>query len=100
MDDRPEISILKSIWTRRPDGRWGVHDLKGISLKRRAGHDDDFFAIDSEMELLTSAPPTNIGDMFAAFGPTDFLVRQSILPVVALVEGSDSMRCIGTAFVV
>jgi hypothetical protein len=100
MKDSSEIGILKSIWTRRPDGRWGVHDLKGISLKRRPGHDVDFFAFDSEMELLTSAPPTNIGDLFASFGLTDFLMKQSIVPVVVWVEGAAAIQCIGTAFIV
>jgi hypothetical protein len=35
--------------------------MKGIQLKRKAGHDADFFAFDSKMEMLTTTPPTNRG---------------------------------------
>jgi hypothetical protein len=95
-----DIGILKSIWTRRPDGRWGVHDMKGITLKPKPGQDADFFTFDARLELLTSAPPSNMGDLFASFGSTDFLMKQSIVPVVAWVAGAATIRCIGTAFVV
>jgi hypothetical protein len=100
MEDSTEIGVLKPLWTRLPDGRWGIHGLKGIQLKPKAGHDADFFAFDSKMEMLTTTPPTNQGDMFASFGPTDFLMKQSIVPVVAWVPGARSMRCIGTGFIV
>src|SRR6266702_4559780 len=95
-----EIGILKSVWTRAGDGRWAIHDIKGITLKPRPGFDVDFFAFDSEMQLLSTRPPQNLHDMFASFGPTDFLMKQSILPVVAWTEGAAAIRCIGTAFVV
>jgi hypothetical protein len=95
-----EIGILKSIWTRRSDGQWAVHDLKGIKLKPQPGFDTDFFAFKSEMELLTSQPPRNLQDMFSSFGPTDFLMKQSIFPVVVLMKGAASIKCIGTAFAV
>lgn len=98
--DDKNIGILKSIWTRRPDGRWGVHGMKGLMLKPKAGYNADYFAFESEMELLTSSPPANLTDMFSSFGPTDFLVKQSIVPVVAWVTGATSIRCIGTAFIV
>lgn len=38
--------------------------------------------------------------MLASFGTTDFLVKQSIVPVVAWVDGAKSIRCIGTGFIV
>jgi hypothetical protein len=41
------------------------------------------------MELVSSRPSANLADFFASFGPTDFLVKQSILPVVAWVKGPD-----------
>jgi hypothetical protein len=100
MEDNTEIGILKPIWTRRQDGRWGVHGLKGITLKRKHEHDADFFAFDSDLEMLTGMPPTNLGDMFASFGPTDFLIKQSIVPVVAWIQGASVLRCVGTAFIV
>jgi len=92
--------ILKPLWTRRSDGRWGIHGLKGIMFEPKPGFEADYFAFDSKMELLTNAPPKNIHDMFASFGPTDFIMKQSILPVVAWIEGDAAIRCVGTAFIV
>jgi hypothetical protein len=69
-------------------------------LKPKSGFDSEFFAFESEMELLTPTPPKNIDDMLASFGPTDFLMKQSILPAVAWEEGASSIRCVGTAFIV
>lgn len=100
MEDSAEIGVLKPLWTRLPDGRWGICGGKGISLKPKAGHDADYFAFDCKMEMLTTTPPANQGDMFAAFGPTDFIMKQSIVPVMAWVPGAPSMRCIGTGFIV
>jgi Trypsin-like peptidase domain len=37
-------------------------------------------------------------NFFSTFGTTEFLVRQSIVPVVAWTEGDTEMRCIGTGF--
>jgi hypothetical protein len=100
LNDDPEISILKPLWTRRPDGRWGIHDLKGITLKRRNSSDKGLFAVASKMEMLTTTPPTNLRDLFSSFGPTDFLMKQSIVPIVAWKEGAPAIRCIGTGFIV
>jgi hypothetical protein len=37
-------------------------------------------------------------DFFATFGLTEFLIRQSIVPIVAWNDGDRGMRCIGTVF--
>jgi hypothetical protein len=95
-----DLAIHKPLWSRRPDGHWAIHDVKGIRLMPKMGCSPDFFAFESDMELMTTTPPTNLHDLFASFGSTDFLVKQSILPVVAWVDGEDTVRCIGTAFVV
>jgi hypothetical protein len=100
MSDDWNVNILKSLWTRRPDGRWGIHDMKGIALKPRAGEPKDFFRFESDMELLSSTPPRNLGDFFSSFGYTDLVLKQSILPVVAWIDGAPTIRCIGTAFIV
>jgi hypothetical protein len=100
MPENNDIGILKSLWTRNPNGYWGVHAIKGIALKRQAGQPEDLFTIESQMELLTSTPPKNIDDFFNSFGHTDWLLKQSILPVVAWVDGAPTIRCIGTAFVI
>lgn len=100
MTDSSGISILKSLWQREADGRWAISDLAGVELKPRSGHEADFFALEGEMALMTSRPPPNVHAMFASFGPTDFLMKQSILPIIAWTKGATSIRCIGTSFVV
>lgn len=96
-----EVQILKTLWRKKEDGGWGIHDLKGITLRPRPGFESDFFAFESELELMTSSPGTrNVHELLASFGPTDFLLKQSIVPVVALVESESIIRCIGTAFVI
>jgi len=100
MSKNAGLSILKPLWSRLPDGRWAIHDMKGIDLKPKKGFGPDFFPLDSDLELMSTTPPRNLEDFFASFGPTDFLMKQSILPVVAWVDGADRVRCIGTAFVV
>jgi hypothetical protein len=94
------LGILKPLWSRRPDGRWAIHDMKGINLKPKDGFASDFFPFESGLELMTQTPPQNLRDLFASFGSTDFLLKQSIVPVIAWVVGEKIVRCIGTAFVV
>jgi Trypsin-like peptidase domain len=94
-----KIAILKTLWGRVEDGRWGIRSAKSLALKPQNGFDSDFFKFESEMELFNSGA-RNIHEIFASFGPTDFLLKQSILLVVAWVENEDVLRCIGTAFVI
>ena len=93
-----DVSILKTLWGRDPDGGWGMRGAKGLTLKPRAGFDASFFKFESRLELLTQTPGPN--ELFSAFGPTDFLLKQSILPVVAWNDGDTVLRCIGTASVI
>lgn len=96
-----KISILKSLWRKNQDGIWGVHDLKSLSFKPRSGFDSDFFTFENQMELMPSCPSTgNLNELFTSFGGTDFLMKQSVIPVVAWVEGENYIRCIGTAFMI
>ena len=39
-------------------------------------------------------------EVLQSFGPTDFFLKQSILPVVLIERGAPAVRCIGTAFVI
>jgi hypothetical protein len=100
--EKPEaerIGLLKTLWKRRQDGAWVAHDLKGIYLNPREGFKTDYFKIDnSQLELMTQSPGEVMGNLFATFGTTEFLVRQSIVPVVAWNEGDEQIRCIGTGF--
>lgn len=95
-----EIGILKTLWSRNADGRWGIQGLKGLTLKPQKGFDADFFKFESQIDLMTSTPPRNIHDALASFGSTNFLIKQSILPVVAWVENENYIRCVGTAFLI
>lgn len=97
----PGVSILKSIWRANSDGHWNIHEMKGITLKPRPGFEPDFFQFESRMELMTHRPATrSMYELLTSFGPTDFLIKQSVVPVIALVNGENSIRCIGTAFVI
>ena len=94
-----EIGILKTIWRKDEAGVWASHDLKGIDLKPQEGFTKDYFKIEnSEMNLMTQSPGPIMNSFFTTFGTTEFLVRQSIVPVVALNDGDEEMRCIGTGF--
>lgn len=92
------IGILKSIWRRNDNGVWIIHGVKGLNLKPRAGFDKNYFKIEDELSLLTQQPGPVMDNLFASFGGTEFLARQSIVPVVAWNEGDQEVRCIGTAF--
>ena len=60
----------------------------GLTLKPRGGADEEFFAIHDELVIVQ---PTT-------FGTTTQFLRQSIVPVVAHVQGEDLLRCLGTGF--
>ncbi len=93
-----EIGILKSIWRKNEAGVWVGHDLRGIDLKPRKGFSKDYFKIENEINLLTNSPGHIMNNFFATFGTTEFLVRQSIVPIVAWNDGDEEIRCIGTGF--
>lgn len=95
-----DIGILKSIWRKDASGVWCVHDLQPIDLKPKEGFSNTFFKVKNEMNLLTQRPGQIIENIFATFGFTEFLVRQSIVPVVAWNDGDEEIRCIGTGFFV
>ncbi|NVO13268.1 MAG: trypsin-like peptidase domain-containing protein [Rhodoplanes sp.] len=67
-------------------------------MKPRQGFEADYFKIKDEMVLLTERPGPVIRDFFATFGHTEFLIRQSIVPIVAWNDGDRGIRCIGTGF--
>jgi hypothetical protein len=93
-----EIGILKSIWRQDEAGAWACHDLQGLDLKPRDGFSKDYFKIQDEMNLLTQRPGLVFDNLFATFGMTEYLVRQSIVPVVAWNDGDAEAMSIGTGF--
>src|SRR5690606_12627065 len=58
----------------------------------------DYFKIENEMNLMTQRPGFIMDNLFASFGMTEFLARQSIVPIVAWNDGDAEVRCIGTGF--
>jgi hypothetical protein len=95
---KDEIGILKSIWTKNEAGVWASHDLKGMDLKPREGFSKNYYKIENDVNLMTQKPGPIMNNFFATFGTTEFLVRQSIVPIVAWNDGDEEMRCIGTGF--
>lgn len=93
-----DIGILKTIWKKNEAGVWVSHDMKAIDLKPREGFTEDYFKVENEINLMTQSPGPIMSNIFASFGTTEFLVRQSIVPVVAWNEGDEEIRCIGTGF--
>lgn len=101
MVDAFEVGILKTLWRRNQHGRWEISGIKGLKLKPRAGCEPDYFAIEPTFELITSSPRgLDFQGLLQTFGHTDFLLQQSIVPVIAFLEGDRTAKCIGTAFVI
>ncbi len=95
---KDEIGILKTIWRQNDAGLWTGHDLKGLTLKPREGFSKDYFKIKNEVTLMTQRPGPIMNSFFTTFGTTEFLLRQSIVPVVAYNEDDPEIRFIGTGF--
>jgi|SRR6185312_6659297 len=96
-----DVEILKTLWRKGHNGHWEISGIKGLRLKPRAGSESDYFSIDPTFELMTSSPGgLSFEGLLQTFGHTDFLLQQSIVPVIAFLEGDRTAKCIGTAFVV
>ncbi|MDQ8699242.1 trypsin-like peptidase domain-containing protein [Hyphomicrobium sp. LHD-15] len=91
----PQISILKTMWSREK-GTWAISGMRALELHPKANCDPDYFSIESRIELLSQGQFNNLEQVMASVGPTEFLLRQSIVPVVAWRQGDDAIRCIGT----
>jgi hypothetical protein len=97
-DPRDALGVLKTIWRRDAEGKWCVHDLQPIDLKPRMGDDANYFRIENDLNMMTQRPGPIFDNLFATFGSAEFLLRQSIVPIVAWNNGDEEMRCIGTGF--
>lgn len=83
----PETNILKLIWAHGKDG-FHIRAAESVALAPRNGVESDFYAVKNGMVI--SQPNF--------FGPTSWVMGQSIVPIVAIVDGEDTIRCLGTAF--
>jgi hypothetical protein len=81
------MKILKLIWAHGQTG-WHIRSLESVELAPRDGVESDFYAIKDD--IVISQPNF--------FGPTSYVMGQSIVPIVAIVDGEDAIRCLGTAF--
>lgn len=94
------ISILKTLWSRRPDGQWQISDVRGLELATGDTEEKTYFALRGDVQLMTNTPNAGLESILTMIGPAEFLMQQSIVPVVAWLEGEHAMRCIGTASVI
>jgi hypothetical protein len=96
-----DVAILKTIWSKQRDGRWGIQGIKSLTLTPKEGQESDYFSFNGELELMTHTPSgLSPQELFRSFGTTDFLLKQSIVPVVAWAHDESVMRAIGTGFFV
>jgi S1-C subfamily serine protease len=93
-----DIGIMKSLWRKDENGIWVVHDAQPIALAPRAGFDNRYFKIKNDINILTSHPGPVFQNVIATFGTSEFLVRQSVVPVVSWHDGDSEARAIGTGF--
>lgn len=94
------ISILKTVWDRQDSGLWGISNMKGLTLESESPTEETFFVLGGNLQLMTDTPNCNMLDAMSLIGTTDFLMQQSIVPVVAWHNGETAIRCIGTASII
>ena len=85
------MKIMKLFWQQRQDGAYAIVEMKGLDLLGPERSGQEFFAIRDDI-VITQTPP--IG------GTIRSILGESIVPVVAVANGEQSVRCIGTAFFV
>jgi Trypsin-like peptidase domain len=85
------MKIMKIFWQQRQDGVFAVVGMKGLDLLGPERSGQEFFAIRDDI-VITQTPP--IG------GTVRSVLGESIVPIVAVSNGEQRVRCIGTAFFV
>jgi len=101
MNQSSGVGILKSLWAKTHEGKWEITDLHGVEVSPNAGCEPDYFTIANRMEMMSKNPNGRTMEEIAqTIGSTNLILKQSIVPVVALVNGATALRVIGTAFVI
>jgi hypothetical protein len=85
---KPTLELLKLHFGKNKEGRWAIEAMKGIPLRPCDGDGEGFFTIQDD--LVAGQP--------AFLGTIKFVLGQSIVPVVAQVQGERVLRCLGTGF--
>lgn len=86
--DSSNLEIFKLFFGRRGDGVWEIQAMASVPLKPKSAVDPDFYAIENDMFV---AQPNVIGTIHS-------VLAQSIVPIVAHVQGETHLRCLGTGF--
>ena len=91
---------MKTLWSTNKEGQWCIIGIKSLEIKSPSELESHYFRAEGDLEILTNTPSQNVHEALASFGSVDFLLKQSILPVVTWKDGDDFIRCIGTASVI
>ncbi|MGQ0565375.1 MAG: trypsin-like peptidase domain-containing protein [Gemmobacter sp.] len=91
---------MKNLWAKRDDGVWAIRSISGVKLSSSDQSGEKYFVLGGDFQLMTSTPDGTIVDALSSMGTADFLMQQSIVPVVAWLKSDSSIRCIGTGSII
>ncbi len=100
MSVEPGVEILKTLWEKSSVGEWKIAQLRPLKLLPAQGYGEDYFRIANRFEFPTTHRSFSFGQLVESTGSINSFLKQSIVPVVALVAGASFLRVIGTAFVI
>jgi hypothetical protein len=83
------MELLKIFWRRNNAGIWAIADMVALNIGEPTSADATNFPIRDDI-VITQTPP--IG------GTVRSVMGESVVPIVAHVNGEDTLRCIGTGF--
>lgn len=93
------IAVMKSVWKRDKAEGWAIHDIRELKLSGDDNSGQRYFLLRGDIEMLTSRPG-GFSDVMSLFGTVEYLIQQSIVPVVAWLRGDNQIKCIGTASII
>lgn len=88
MSVEPGVEILKTLWEKSSVGEWKIAQLRPLKLLPAQGYGEDYFRIANRFEFPTTHRSFSFGQLVESTGSTNSFLKQSIVPVVALVAGA------------
>lgn len=85
-----EFGILKPLFAQQPGGQYHITNMLPVPLRPKAGEPNDLFKLADDLLI---AQPAYLSTIIST-------LAQSVVPIVAMVPGEDTMRCLGTGFFV
>lgn len=85
------MKVLKLFWQQQHHGVFGIVAMQGLDLRGPEQTEKVFFPVHNDI-VVTQHPPVA--------GTIRSVMGESIVPVVAIVDGEHIVRCVGTAFFV